>query len=72
LLRVPRPENLKEYAPADLGRIVGLDRIYERWKQENLFEYMRQEFLIDALADYDVEPDHPTRSVSDPARKEVE
>jgi prepilin-type processing-associated H-X9-DG protein len=29
LLRIPRPENLKEYAPSDLGRILGLDRILE-------------------------------------------
>jgi hypothetical protein len=29
LLRIPRPETLKEYAPTDLGRIVGLDRLPE-------------------------------------------
>jgi transposase len=29
LLRIPRPENLKEYAPNDLGHIVGLDRMPE-------------------------------------------
>src|SRR6266581_9142478 len=29
LLRIPRPETLKEYAPHDLGRIVGLDRLPE-------------------------------------------
>ena len=29
LLRIPRPENLKEYAPGGLGRIVGLDRLPE-------------------------------------------
>jgi hypothetical protein len=29
LLRIPRPETLKEYSPGDLGRIVGLDRIPE-------------------------------------------
>jgi hypothetical protein len=29
LLRIPRPETLKEYAPNDLGRIVGLDRMPE-------------------------------------------
>jgi hypothetical protein len=29
LLRIPRPETLKEYSPGDLGRIVGLDRILE-------------------------------------------
>jgi len=29
LLRIPRPEALKEHAPRELGRIVGLDRILE-------------------------------------------
>jgi DNA-binding CsgD family transcriptional regulator len=29
LLRIPRPEALKEYAPGELGRIVGLDRMPE-------------------------------------------
>src|SRR5262249_42830211 len=29
LLRIPRPETLKEYPPSDLGRVVGLDRMPE-------------------------------------------
>jgi len=29
LLRVKRPENLKEYSPPDLGRVIGLDRAPE-------------------------------------------
>ena len=29
LLRIPRPEMLKEYPPADLGRVIGLDRMPE-------------------------------------------
>lgn len=29
LLRVKRPENLKEYSPAELGRVIGLDRAPE-------------------------------------------
>jgi prepilin-type processing-associated H-X9-DG protein len=29
LLRIPRPETLKEYAPDDLGHIMGLDRMPE-------------------------------------------
>ena len=29
LLRIPRPEALKEHSPGDLGRIVGLDRMLE-------------------------------------------
>lgn len=56
----------------DLRDIVIAYRMFERWRQENFFKYMRQEFLIDALADYDVEPDDPARSVPNPARKEVE
>jgi prepilin-type processing-associated H-X9-DG protein len=28
-LRIPRPETLKEHAPGDVGRIIGLDRILE-------------------------------------------
>lgn len=56
----------------DLRDIVIAYRMFERWRQENFFKYMREEFLIDALTDYDVEPDDPTRSVPNPARKEVE
>ena len=33
---------------------------------------MRQEFLIDALSEYEVEPDDPQRSVPNPARKAVD
>src|SRR5947208_832402 len=29
LLRIPRPEALKEYSPGELGRVVGLDRMPE-------------------------------------------
>jgi transposase len=56
----------------DLRDIVVAYRMFERWRQENFFKYMREEFLIDALTDYDFEPDDPTRSVPNPARKEVE
>jgi hypothetical protein len=56
----------------DLRDIVVAYRMFERWRQENFFKYMREEFLIDVLADYDVEPDDPTRSVINPARKEVQ
>jgi len=56
----------------DLRDIVIAYRMFERWRQENFFKYMREEFLIDALTDYEVEPDDPTRSVPNPARKEVE
>ncbi len=56
----------------DLRDIVVAYRMFERWKQENFFKYIKQEFMIDALADYDVEPDNPTRLLPNPARKAVE
>ena len=46
--------------------------MFERWRQENFFKYLREEYLIDALADYQVEPDDPERSVPNPARKALE
>src|SRR3989337_2027857 len=42
--------------------------MFERWRQENFFKYLREEFLLDALTDYQVGPDDPTRTVSDPQR----
>jgi len=56
----------------DLRDIVVAYRMFERWRQENFFKYMRQEFLIDALVDYEAEPDDPNRSIPNPARKVVD
>jgi hypothetical protein len=56
----------------DLRDIVVAYRMFERWRQENFFKYLRQEYLIDALTDYEVEPDDPLRSVPNPARKVVD
>jgi transposase len=56
----------------DLRDIAVAYRMFERWRQENFFKYMREEFLIDALSDYQVEPDDPERSVPNPARKAVD
>jgi hypothetical protein len=56
----------------DLRDIVLAYRMFERWRQENFFKYGRQEFLLDALSDYQVEPDNPDRSVPSPARKAVD
>jgi hypothetical protein len=38
--------------------------MFERWRQENFFKYMREEFLLDALIDYQIEPedDHQSRA----------
>ena len=40
--------------------------MFGRWRQENFFKYLREEFALDALADYAVEPDDPTREVPNP------
>jgi hypothetical protein len=56
----------------DLRDIVVAYRMFERWRQENFLKCMRQEFLIDALADYEVEPDDPARLIPNPARKEMD
>lgn len=56
----------------DLPDIEVAYRMFERWRQENFFKYMRQEYLLDALSDYQVEPDDPQRSVPNPARQAVD
>src|SRR5205807_2642876 len=47
-------------------------RMFERWRQENFFKYMREEFLLDALVDYQVEPEDPTRTIPNPERRALD
>ena len=47
----------------DLCDIEVAYRMFERWRQENFFKYMREEFLLDALVDYQIEPEDPTRTI---------
>jgi transposase len=56
----------------DLKAIEVAYRMFERWRQENFFKYMRDEFEIDALAEHAVEPDDPTRTVPNPARRDLD
>jgi len=42
-------------------------RMFERWRQENFFKYLSQEYALDALVDYSTSPDDPTRDVPNPA-----
>jgi len=42
-------------------------RMFGRWKQENWFKYMGEEFALDVLADHATEPDDPDRPVVNPA-----
>jgi hypothetical protein len=42
-------------------------RMFERWRQENFFKYLREEYALDALAEHAVVPDNATREVPNPA-----
>jgi len=41
--------------------------MFDRWRQENFFKYLREEYALDALVEYDTVPDDPTREVPNPA-----
>ena len=56
----------------DLRDIEIAWRMFERWRQENFFKYMREEFLLDALVDYRIEPEDPTRTIPNPERRALE
>jgi transposase len=56
----------------DLRDIEVADRMFERWRQENFFKYMREEFLLDALVDYRIEPEDPTRTIPNPERRALD
>lgn len=47
-------------------------RMFARWCQENFFGYMKQHFMIDALAEYGTEPFSGTEKVVNPAWRELE
>ena len=50
----------------DLPAVEVAFRMFERWRQENFFKYMREEYALDALADHAVEPADPAREVPNP------
>jgi hypothetical protein len=56
----------------DLRDIEVAYRMFERWRQENFFKYMREEFLLDALIDYQIEPEDPTRTIPNPERRALD
>lgn len=55
----------------DLSAITIAYRMFERWRQENYFKYMAEEYALDALVDYDIEEDDLERLVPNPKRKEI-
>jgi hypothetical protein len=42
-------------------------RMFDRWRQENFFKYLREEYALDALAEHATVPDDATREVPNPA-----
>ncbi len=56
----------------DLREVELAYRMFERWRQENYFKYMREEFLLDALVDYRIEPEDPTRTIVNPERRALD
>ena len=55
----------------DLPPVVLAYRMFERWRQENFFKYMRDEYGIDALTDYKEESEDPERLVPNPQRRKL-
>lgn len=56
----------------DLPAVVLAYRMFERWRQENFFKYLGEEFALDALVDYAAEPVDPERTVPNPERRKAE
>ena len=54
---------------SDLPAIEIAHRMFERWRQENFFKYLREEYALDVLVDYGVEPADATRLVPNPQHK---
>lgn len=51
----------------DLSAAQVACRMFDRWRQENFFKYLREEYALDALAEYAAVPDDPAREVPNPA-----
>jgi transposase len=50
----------------DLAAAQVAYRMFDRWRQENFFKYLREEYALDALVEYAAVPDDPTREVPNP------
>jgi len=56
----------------DLSAAQVAYRMFDRWRQENFFKYLREEYALDALAEYAAVPDDPTREVPNPVWKALD
>jgi len=55
----------------DLSAIEVAYRMFARWRQENFFKYLREEYALDALVTSDVEEADPNREVPNPVRAKL-
>lgn len=56
----------------DLSALEVAARMFGRWRQENFFKYLREEYALDGLVDYDVAPADPERDIPNPVLKPIE
>ena len=55
----------------DLTAVELAYRMFERWRQENFLKYLREEYALDALVDYNTEPESLERLVPNPERRKI-
>jgi len=56
---------------SDLTAVEVVRRLFRRWRQENYFKYMTEEFALDALVEYGVEDVAEETTRPNPERKRV-
>lgn len=69
-------ENGKHQTPIVTSRtglpaIVLAYRMFERWRQENFFKYLNEEFAVDSLLDYAVGPENAESLIPNPERRKI-
>ena len=65
--QTPILTNRRDLPPAQVAY-----RMFARWRQENFFKYLSEEYALDALAEHAVVSDDPTREVPNPAWARVD
>ena len=56
---------------SDLEAVAVVQRLFRRWRQENYFKYMAEEFALDALVEYGVDEVPAEATRPNPERKRV-
>jgi len=56
----------------DLPALEIAYEMFGRWRQENFFKYMSEQFALDALVSYQTLPDDPDRLILNPERRRLE